>query len=144
MSSVISVIAPETPLKRYIYILISICIIWAALGPIGELVSTLESGDIDILSGTEIDEDYESVYRETLISGNEKSFCELLKAKMGRELGLDEDSFDVYADMCVSDGEYKLDSLAVALYGKSVMQDPARIRSYTRSLVGVECEIIYG
>lgn len=144
MSSVISMIAPETSLKRYVSILISFCIICAALRPIGDIVGILENGELDIQSEYEKPENYESVFNDTLVSGNEASFCALLKSKMSRELNIDEADFEVYADMYISDGEYKLESLSVLLCGKGIMQDPESLRAYTDSLFGIECGIIYG
>lgn len=137
-------LAPETSLKRYVSMLIGICLLSATLGPLGELVGYIENAELGSVSGDIEKEDYESIYRETLTSGNERAFCDLLKSKMARELDIDAESFDIYADMNMTDGEYKLESLSVILYGKGIMQSPETLRSYTRSLLGVECEIIYG
>ncbi|MBR6679904.1 MAG: hypothetical protein IKL59_01455 [Clostridia bacterium] len=144
ISGVIGMIAPETPIKRYVSLLIALCILSAAVKPIGELIGMAEGAELGIFSGEGSEMDYESVYRETLISGNEESFCRLLKSKMSRELGIDPEHFDVYADMYISDSEYKLERVSVVLYGMGITQDPEKLRSYTGDLLGVECEIIYG
>ena len=144
ISFVAGMIAPESSIKRYISMLVSLCLISAVLGPVGELIESAWDKGFDIPSVNDTESDYSGVFNETLISGNETSFCALLKLKMSGELGIPDEQFDVFADMCISEGEYKLESLSIMLYGKGITQDPARIRQYTRDLLGVECEIIYG
>ena len=144
ISGFISMLAPETSLKRYLSLLTAICLLFAMLEPIGELVGSLESIELGNLHTETENKDYESVYKETLISGNEESFCRLLKAKMSRELGIEAEHFDIRADMRISAGEYKLESLSVILCGMGITQDPKQLKDYTSELFGIECEIIYG
>ena len=144
ISGIVSMLAPETSLKKYVSLLIGICILSATIAPISELLGYMKNAELGIVTESPQKEDYESVFKNTLTDGNERAFCDLLKSKMVRELDIDAESFDVHADMYISDGEYKLESLAVILYGKEIMKDPEGLRSYTRSLLGIECEIIYG
>lgn len=143
ISGAVNMLAPDGAVKPYVALLVSICLLSAALGPIGELIAHVQDAELIRIPTQNTDIDYEKVYREALVAGNEASFCELLKVKMIRELHIDAQSFGLLADIELSDGEYVLKKLTVILRGSGITQDPERLREYTRSLFGLECEIIY-
>lgn len=143
ISCVASMLSPDSGIRRYVALVVCLCMLASTVRPLVALVDYVPT-DVteDILDASE-SVDYESVFKDTLISANEESFCRLLKAEMIRDLGMTEGELELHAEIYEENGEYKLGGLCVELYGLGFTRDPSTLRAYVRDLLGVECEIIY-
>lgn len=139
-----SMIAPEGSLKKYVSLLVAVCLISAIISPLENIADIGFESDINGIFDEIEDQDYESVFYKNLTEASGKDFCALLKAKMMRDLDMGEEDLDIDAKICVQDGEYKLEYITVILYKKGITQDPAILKKYTLDLVGKECGVVYG
>lgn len=142
-------LSPEKEgLSKHIALLCSLMVLSVAISPIASLISRLDGieGDFfDIFLGGEkiSKEDYQEIYRETLIIGGEENMSVSLKSMLSRDLEIDIDDFDVSVKLYEGDKEYLPREVTVTLYSGGILVNPHNISDYVNRLLGCECEIIY-
>ena len=143
ISCVASMLSPDSEIRSYVAFVVCLCMLSATVRPVIALIDYAPDNITEDIADDAESVDYKRVFRDTLIGANEESFCRLLKSEMIKDLGMTEGEFELRAKMYEENGEYKLYSLSVELYGLGFTRDPSTLRAYVRDLLGIECEIIY-
>ena len=150
--SLVFMIAPEGKLGKYINLAGALCILCVAVSPIYSFVSSISGADGEGL--------YEYIFGEYLAEGEDEVFLEVyennlmamgaenmsvaLESLLCRETGVGADEIEVYVELRSGEDEFLAKRVRVVLYGSAVFIEPREISGYIESLLGCECEIIYG
>ena len=138
-------LSPDGKIKKYVGFVGSLCVVSMMMSPIwsvgdfDDLVSDIEYGD-EKLSVDALLEYYGEAQRSVCEIDTE----EKLRAIIASELGVEEKDFNV--DITLSEGEnsFFITEARVVIGAKGITIDPYAVKEIIYSMLGVECEIIYG
>ena len=144
LNGAIGMISPDGDIKKYVRLTGALCILAAIVSP---LYFAINSGELDF-DGDFLDRAleetvYESQYESALLDAGEKSLADAVKDLLCSELGMNEKSFGVKVRIADDEGEYRIESVEVALYSSAVNTDPRDISAFVRHKTGGECTVIY-
>ena len=150
--SLVSMIAPEGKLGRYITFAGALCILCVAVSPIYSFVSGISGADAEDLADYifgEYDRDEENevfldVYEKNLMEMGAENMSGALKSMLCREMRLDAEHIEVYVELFEGEDKFLVSGVSVVLYDSAVFCDPREIREYIDSLLGCKCEILSG
>lgn len=150
--SLVSMIAPEGKLGKYVMLAGALCILCVAVSPIYSFVSEISGADaidlVDYIFG-EYDSDEENevfldVYEENLLEVGAKNMSGALEIMLCRDMKLDAEHIDVYVELVEGEDKFLVNGVSVVLYDSAIFCDPEELCEYIDTLLGCECEIIYG
>ena len=150
--SLVSMIAPEGKLGKYVTLAGALCILCIAVSPIYSFVSEISGADaidlVDYIFG-EYDSDEENevfldVYEENLLEVGAKNMSGALEIMLCRDMKLDAEHIDVYVELVEGEDKFLVNGVSVVLYDSAIFCDPEELCEYIDTLLGCECEIIYG
>lgn len=150
--SLVSMIAPEGKLGKYITFAGALCILCIAVSPIYSFVSVISGADyIDIAdyifgeyNSDEENEVFLDVYEDNLLNVGAENMSGALKVMLCRDMKLDAEHIEVYVKLVEGEDKFLVSSVSLVLYDSAVFCDPGELSEYIDSLLGCKCEIIYG
>lgn len=150
--SLVYMIAPEGKLGKYVNFAGALCILCVAISPIYSFISGISGaegeGIYEYIFGEYVaegeDEVYLEVYEENLMSMSAENMSVALVSLLCRETGVDAEDIEVYVELESGEESFLAKKVSVVLYGSAVFLEPREISGYIESLLGCECEIIYG
>ncbi len=132
--------------SKHIKLICSLCVLAVVAAPIGELVSELRKGELDIFGGYEIGEledKYREDFLETLKTYNSDSVSDSLKKNVCDIFEIGEEDVDIKCALVIEDEKCTIDAVTVFLGMGAVHKDPHKICSYVEDITKTKCEIIY-
>lgn len=143
--SICRLLSPEGKIKKYVGFVGSLCVvslmmfpIWNAIG-IEELFPDIEYGDGEL--STDALWEY---YGEAQRSVCERDTEERLKAIIASELDAELESFEVDITLSEDENSFSVTDARVIIRAEGIAIDPYAVKETISSMLGVECEIIYG
>lgn len=150
--ALVSMIAPEGKLGKYVTFAGTLCILCVSVSPIYSFISGISGADgkdlADFIFGEyEMGEDNEAfldVYEENLMDMGAANMSQGLKNMLCRDMKIDGAHIEVYVELFETEDRFLPKKVSVVLYKSAVLLDPRQISEYVNSLLGCECEIVYG
>ena len=152
--SVALMIIPEGKIGKYVRLAGALCVLCVSISPLSSFIEALSGIDgnslPDIIFGEGVLGDGEGelspsdVYEENLMSASSENISLALRSMICREIKVDAENIEVYVELIEGEEEYLPQKVSVVLYGSAVLTDPHLIEEYIDTLLGCECEIIYG
>ena len=144
-ASMLSPDGKEGGLRSYLGFACAICALSVTIGPVTSFITALgDSEMIENISGEPQALDYEKIYEDTLMKGEERALEEGLNLLLRTELLIDEKNIDVDVRLCNSTAGYEAELVTVRLSGKAVFTDAHRIAERVEELLFCECRVLYG
>ena len=146
-AAVVKVAAGDGPMKKYIDMICSICVVCALILPVLRDFSPYNAEDIGEMfeySGqSEGREYYEEIYNSYLLSGNVEIAESDICGGLANTLGVAQTNVSVSLVTECADEEITVSEAVVELSGEACFADPEIIKEYIMSRLEVECRIIY-
>ena len=150
--SLVSMIAPEGKLGKYVTFAGALCILCIAVSPVYSFVSGISGTDhTDIAefifgeyNSDEENEVFLDVYEDNLLEVGAENMSGALKIMLCRDMKLDAEHIEVYVELVEGEDKFLVSGVSVVLYDAAIFCDPEELSEYIDSLLGCECEIIYG
>ena len=149
--SLISMMAPEGKLQRYVALAGGLCILCVSASPIYSFISLLSEADAreldEIIFGEYSageDEVFLEVYEQGLMQAGAENAASALRSMLCRDMSVPYEDIEVYVELYMTEERFEAKKVSVVLYRSAVLCDPREICGYVSSLLACECEIVYG
>lgn len=145
LGGVLGMLSPEGDLKKYIRLVVALCLLCAMVQPL--IAAWSEggwlSGETWQLWKWEETEDYDDIYKQSLLSGSEKQVSSLLKQQILSEFQVSEASVDVVVKIEMENDRSEVREIWITLREEAVFIDPKRITALIEEQWECPCTILY-
>ena len=143
-SGIVGMISPEGDLKKYVRLLCTLCLLCAMIGPVLTLFADSAFSAEDWLEEVEKEEiNYEEIYNNALISGEEAQAAETIQNSILQTFSLPSGSLEVSVkSKSKNDTDSPLD-VTVILRDEAIFADPKKILAHIEKMGDGRCVIVY-
>ena len=143
-SGIVGMISPEGDLKKYVRLLCTLCLLCAMIGPVLTFFADSAFSAEDWLEEVEKEEiNYEEIYNNALISGEEAQAAETIQNSILQTFSLPSGSLEVSVkSKSKNDTDSPLD-VTVILRDEAIFADPKKILAHIEKMGDCRCVIVY-
>ena len=145
LSGIVSILAPDGKLKRYIRLLTGLVVLCILIRPALSLLKSVENG-ISGAEGSGREESasvYDDIYNNNLKEAGEREVSERLKNKIIENFDIKEESIDVKTKFVLENDRYRVSTVWLTIRKGAISTDPRKLVEYVEKLLDCQCVIVY-
>lgn len=145
LSGIVSILAPDGKLKRYIRLLTGLVVLCVLIRPALSLLKSAGDGIFDTgeAGREESVSAYDDIYNNNLKEAGEREVAKRLKDKIIKEFDVGEESIDVKAEFVSENDRYRVSTVWLTIRKGAVSTDPRKLVEYVENLLDCQCVIVY-